>query len=244
MLLILYSFYSETRSVCEPTGALSLAAIKKYIRLHPETKTDVHISIVSGANVNFDRLRFIAERAELGEKTEAFCTVIIPERPGSFMSMINEVNPRAVTEFSYRYSDPDEAHIYISFKVKDLETEVPQILDGWSKHGFRGTDVSDNELAKCHARYMVGGSRPVNERVFRFIFPERPGALIRFLEGLDSTWNVSLFHYRNHGDDMGKIFLGVQVPPEESSQFNEYLVKLGYQYIEETDNVVYKSFLC
>ncbi|KAG1061305.1 hypothetical protein G6F42_027713 [Rhizopus arrhizus] len=161
-----------TRSVCEPTGALALAAIKKYLHLHPETKDDVHVAIVSGANVNFDRLRFIAERAELGEKTEAFCTVIIPERPGSFMKMINQVNPRAVTEFSYRYSDPDEAHIYISFKVKNLETEVKEILDGWSAEGFRGIDVSDNELAKCHARYMVGGSRPVNERVFyleRFI---------------------------------------------------------------------------
>ncbi|CAO3641047.1 unnamed protein product [Mucor fragilis] len=235
--------FEDTRSVCEPTGALALAAIKKYLHLHPETKDDVHVAIVSGANVNFDRLRFIAERAELGEKTEAFCTVIIPEKPGSFMKMMSKVHPRAVTEFSYRYSDPVEAHIYISFKVKNLETEVKEILDGWSAEGFRGIDVSDNELAKCHARYMVGGSRPVNERVFRFIFPERPGALTRFLEGLDSTWNVSLFHYRNHGDDMGKVFLGVQVPPEESEQFNEYLVRLGYQYIEETDNVVYKSFL-
>ncbi|KAK4512142.1 uncharacterized protein ATC70_013385 [Mucor velutinosus] len=235
--------FEDTRSVCEPTGALALAAIKKYLHAHPEAKDDVHVAIVSGANVNFDRLRFIAERAELGEKTEAFCTVIIPERPGSFMKMMSKVHPRAVTEFSYRFSDPNEAHIYISFKVKNLETEVKEILDGWSAEGFRGIDVSDNELAKCHARYMVGGSRPVNERVFRFIFPERPGALTRFLEGLDSTWNVSLFHYRNHGDDMGKVFLGVQVPPEESEQFNEYLVRLGYQYIEETDNVVYKSFL-
>jgi threonine dehydratase len=190
----------DTRSVCEPTGALALAAIKKYLAMHPETKEDVHVAIVSGANVNFDRLRFIAERAELGEKTEAFCTVIIPEQPGSFMKMINQVIPRAVTEFSYRYNDPKEAHVYISFKVKDLETESKQVLEAWAKDGMRGIDVSDNELAKCHARYMVGGSRPEHERVFRFIFPERPGALTRFLEGLDSKWNVSLFHYRNHGD--------------------------------------------
>jgi threonine dehydratase len=192
--------FEDTRSVCEPTGALSLAAIKKYLQLHPETKDDVHVAIISGANVNFDRLRFIAERAELGEKSEAFCTVIIPERPGSFINMINQVHPRSVTEFSYRYSDKDEAHIYISFKVKDLETEVKQVLDGWNQHGMKGYNVSDNELAKTHARYMVGGSRPVNERVFRFIFPERPGALAKFLIGLDGTWNVSLFHYRNHGD--------------------------------------------
>lgn len=192
--------FEDTRSVCEPTGALSLAAIKKYLQLHPEAKNDVHVAIISGANVNFDRLRFIAERAELGEKTEAFCTVVIPERPGSFMAMMDQVYPRFVTEFSYRYSDPEEAHIYISFKVKDLESEVKQVLEGWSKNGMKGYNVSDNELAKTHARYMVGGSRPENERVFRFIFPERPGALTKFLVGLDSTWNVSLFHYRNHGD--------------------------------------------
>ena len=192
--------FEDTRSVCEPTGALSLAAVKKYIHLHPEAKTDVNIAIISGANVNFDRLRFIAERAELGEKTEAFCTVIIPEKPGSFMKMMNEVHPRAVTEFSYRYSNRENAHIYISFKVKDLDTEIKQVLDGWSQNGMQGHNVSDNELAKAHARYMVGGSRPENERVFRFIFPERPGALTKFLVGLDPTWNVSLFHYRNHGD--------------------------------------------
>ncbi|KAI8977301.1 threonine ammonia-lyase, biosynthetic [Mycotypha africana] len=244
--------FEDTRSVCEPTGALALAATKKYLQLHPEAKDDVHVAIVSGANVNFDRLRFIAERAELGEKTEAFCTVIIPEQPGSFKKMIDQVVPRAVTEFSYRYSDPKEAQIYISFKVmgnKDLKSDVQQVLAAWKEQGMRGIDVSDNELAKCHARYMVGGrskagTRPANERVFRFIFPERPGALFRFLVGLDSTWNVSLFHYRNHGDDMGKVFLGVQVPPEDTDQFNSYLISLGYHFEEETDNIVYRSFLC
>ncbi|KAG1323603.1 hypothetical protein G6F62_009574 [Rhizopus arrhizus] len=236
--------FEDTRSVCEPTGALALAAVKKYINTYPNTRQDVHIAIVSGANVNFDRLRFIAERAELGEKTEAFCTVIIPERPGSFRGMIDVVHPRAVTEFSYRYNDPSNAHIYISFKVKNLESEVSEVLEGWHQKGMKGYDVSDNELAKAHARYMVGGSRPLNERVFTFIFPERPGALMKFLVEIDTRWNVSLFHYRNHGDDMGKIFLGVQVPPEDSDIFNEYLERIGYQYKEETDNVVYKSFLC
>ncbi|KAI8366267.1 threonine ammonia-lyase, biosynthetic [Blakeslea trispora] len=192
--------FEDTRSVCEPTGALALAAAKKYIQLYPETKNDVHVAIVSGANVNFDRLRFIAERAELGERSEAFCTVVIPEESGSYIKMIKKIVPRTITEFSYRYNDPKEAHIYISFKVKDRETELKQILDDWEKDGMKGIDVSDNELAKCHARYMVGGSRPKNERVFRFIFPERPGATVKFLEGLSSAWNVSLFHYRNHGD--------------------------------------------
>ncbi|KAI8094883.1 threonine ammonia-lyase, biosynthetic [Gilbertella persicaria] len=190
--------FEDTRSVCEPTGALALAAAKKYVHSHPQAKNDVHVAIVSGANVNFDRLRFIAERAELGEKSEAFCTVIIPEQPGSYIKMIQKIVPRTITEFSYRYNDPKEAHIYISFKVKDRETELKQILDAWEKEGMKGIDVSDNELAKCHARYM---------RVFRFIFPERPGATVRFLEGLDSTWNVSLFHYRNHGDGKCSLLL-------------------------------------
>lgn len=252
--------FEDTRSVCEPTGALALAATKKYINMYPETRHDVHVAIVSGANVNFDRLRFIAERAHLGEKTEAFCTVIIPERPGSFKKMINAVYPRAITEFSYRYNDPEKAHIYVSFTVKDLESEIKQVLEDWRKEGMHGFDVSDNELAKAHARYMVGGRRPENERVFSFIFPERPGALMKFLVEIDTRWNVSLFHYRNHGDgtfplclrvfvltfcvDMGKIFLGVQVPPEDYAIFDEYLHRIGYQYQEETDNLVYKSFLC
>ncbi|KAI9266108.1 threonine ammonia-lyase, biosynthetic [Sporodiniella umbellata] len=235
--------FEDTRSVCEPTGALSLAAIKKYIRLKPETKEDMNVAIVSGANVNFDRLRFIAERAELGEKTEAFFTVIIPERPGSFLKMIGSVHPRAVTEFSYRYNNPSEAHVYISFKVKNLELESKEVLARWSEQGMQGCDVSHNELAKTHARYMVGGNRPENERVFRFIFPERPGALMKFLTEIDTRWNVSLFHYRNHGDDMAKIFLGVQVPQKDSALFSEYLKRIGYYFEEETDNVVYKSFL-
>lgn len=160
----------DTRSICEPTGALSLAGAKKYLALHPELKTrGAHIAIISGANVNFDRLRFISDRAELGEQTEAFCNVIIPERPGSFKNMIRQVHPRAITEFSYRYSDPKDAHIYISFKVQNLENEVPKVLDAWKQHGMHGWDVSHNELAKTHARYMVGGrGRPANERVFRF----------------------------------------------------------------------------
>ncbi|KAF7729870.1 hypothetical protein EC973_003604 [Apophysomyces ossiformis] len=238
--------FEDTRSICEPTGALALAAAKKYLQLHPEEKAKgAHVVIISGANVNFDRLRFISDRAELGEQTEAFCNVIIPERPGSFIKMISQVHPRAVTEFSYRYSDPHKAHIYISFKVQNLENEVQEVLNAWRANDMEGWDVSHNELAKTHARYMIGGrGRPENERVFRFVFPERPGALMKFLEGLDSTWNVSLFHYRNHGDDMGRVFVGVQVPPTDNNEFNQFLGRLGYHYVEETENVVYKTFLC
>ncbi|KAI8391010.1 threonine ammonia-lyase, biosynthetic [Radiomyces spectabilis] len=238
--------FEDTRSICEPTGALALAGAKKWLKLHPEDKSKgAHITIVSGANVNFDRLRFISNRAELGENSEAFCNVTIPEKPGSFMTMIQQVQPRAVTEFSYRYADPVKAHIYISFKVKDLASEVQEVIAGWKANGMEAWDVSHNELAKTHARYMVGGNtKPPHERVFRFIFPERPGALMKFLEGLESKWNVSLFHYRNHGDDMGKVFLGVQVPPRDNEAFSQFLDRLGYHYIEETDNVAYKTFLC
>lgn len=172
MQLFLHIFLNsllETRSVCEPTGALALAGVKRYLHLHPESREKDVVAIVSGANVNFDRLRFIADRAELGELGEAFCNVIIPERPRSFIHMIKHVNPRLITEFSYRYSDPEQAHIYISFKVHDLESEVKQVLDGWKSDGMHGWDVSHNELAKSHARYMVGGRHQVpNERVFRF----------------------------------------------------------------------------
>ncbi|CAO3639660.1 unnamed protein product [Cunninghamella blakesleeana] len=238
--------FEDTRSICEPTGAVSVAAIKKYLQKKPETKSKgIHIAIISGANVNFDRLRFISDRAELGEQTEAFCNVIIPERSGSFLKMIEQVLPRNVTEFSYRYSDPEKAHVYISFKVKQLKHEVQEVLTKWKENNMEGWDVSDNELAKTHARYMIGGKSTsiINERVFRFIFPERPGALMKFLRGLHITWNVSLFHYRNHGDDTGKIFVGIQVPPEDNDLFNQFLDQLGYTYIEETNNVVYKTFL-
>ncbi|CAM0142476.1 threonine deaminase [Umbelopsis sp. WA50703] len=238
--------FEETRSVCEPTGALALAGVKRYVHLHPELQKSNGslVAIVSGANVNFDRLRFIADRAEIGELTEAFCNVIIPERPGSFIHMIKHVNPRSITEFSYRYSDSKQAHIYISFKVQDLEKEVKEVLDGWKSEGMHGWDVSHDELAKTHARYMVGGRHHVqNERIFRFIFPERPGATQKFLAGLQSAWNVSLFHYRNHGDDMGKVLVGIQVPPEDNQAFDQYLQDLQYTYVEETHNVVYETFL-
>ncbi|KAI9310645.1 mitochondrial threonine dehydratase [Dichotomocladium elegans] len=238
--------FEDTRSICEPTGALALAGAKKYLATHPGAK-GAHVAIVSGANVNFDRLRFISERAELGEQTEAFCNVIIPERPGSFMRMIEAVMPRDITEFSYRYADPEKARIYISFKVQNLAEESKEVIQHWCENGMEAWDVSHNELAKTHARYMMGGGGrgrpPKHERVFRFVFPERPGALLRFLKGLRSSWNISLFNYRNHGDDMGKVLVGVQVPPEDNEAFNEFLRQLNYFHVEETDNIVYKTFL-
>lgn len=175
--------------------------------MHPETRQNVNVGVVSGANVNFDRLSFIAERALLGERKEAFFSVVIPEKPGSFIKMIKHVQPRAVTEFSYRFKDTQQAQVYISLKVNNLKLEVRQILDAWRKEGMQGRDVSDNELAKSHARYMVGGKRPENERVFRFMFPEKPGALMRFLAELESSWNITLFHYRNHGDGKDLFYL-------------------------------------
>ncbi|KAI8069627.1 threonine ammonia-lyase, biosynthetic [Gongronella butleri] len=237
--------FEDTRSICEPTGAVSVAAIKKYLQQHPEEKEKgIHVAVISGANVNFDRLRFISDRAELGEQTEAFCNVIIPECKGSFHKMVEQVLPRNITEFCYRYSNPKKARIYISFKVNDLQTEVNEVIGKWKQIGIQGWDVSHNELAKTHARYMIGGQlKDGNERVFRFIFPERPGALMQFLNALRISWNVSLFHYRNHGDDMGKVFVGIQAPPEDSASLTQTLDQLGYTYIEETDNVVYKTFL-
>ncbi|RUS22575.1 hypothetical protein BC937DRAFT_88363 [Endogone sp. FLAS-F59071] len=237
--------FEDTRSICEPAGALSIAGLKKYMELHPEERNKgAHVAVLSGANMNFDRLRFVAERAELGEKTEAFFSVIIPERPGSFIKMIDRIYPRAVTEFSYRYSDPNRALIYTSFKVVDPRIEVPDVIAGLAAEGMEARDISDNEMAKTHARYLVGGKSEVqNERMFRFEFPERPGALQKFLLGLQSDWNVSLFHYRNHGDDMGKVLVGIQVPPESYEAFDSFLLRLDYHWVEETDNEVYKLFL-
>ncbi|RUO97031.1 tryptophan synthase beta subunit-like PLP-dependent enzyme [Jimgerdemannia flammicorona] len=237
--------FEDTRSICEPAGALSVAGVRKYLELHPEEcGKGAHVAILSGANMNFDRLRFVAERAELGEKTEAFCSVIIPERPGSFVKMISHIAPRAITEFSYRYSDPDRALIYTSFKVTDLRVDVPEIVANLAKDGMEARDISDNEVAKSHARYLVGGkSHVLNERLFRFEFPERPGALQRFLLGLQIHWNVSLFHYRNHGDDMGKVLVGIQVPPQDYKAFDAFLKQLEYRVVEETNNEVYQQFL-
>nr|GAT56328.1 predicted protein [Mycena chlorophos] len=242
--------FDETRSITEPAGALSLAGLKHYILQNNLIGANKKfVAIVSGANMNFDRLRFVAERAELGEGREALLSVDIPERPGSFVALHSVIHPRAVTEFIYRYNchtSPDRAHVFMSLTVEtqDRAGEVEQVLKALAAEDMIGFDISDNEMAKSHARYMIGGSQTVpNERVLRFEFPERPGALRTFLLGLRQTWNITMFHYRNHGSDLGKVLAGVQVPPSDSAAFEEFLAQLGYLYVEETDNPVYKRYL-
>ncbi|KAH8107889.1 tryptophan synthase beta subunit-like PLP-dependent enzyme [Cristinia sonorae] len=239
--------FEETRSVTEPAGALALAGLKRYILDNNLIGAQKRfVAVLSGANMNFDRLRFVADRAELGEGREALLSVEIPEKPGSFIALHGVIHPRATTEFIYRYADSEVAQIFISFKLEttNREKEVAEVLSTLKAQDMPGVDISNNELAKSHARYMIGGCANVpNERIFRFEFPERPGALRKFLLGIHSGWNISLFHYRNQGADLGKVLAGIQVPPAESEQFEEFLRTLGYPYIEETDNDVYKRYL-
>ncbi|KAK9459808.1 tryptophan synthase beta subunit-like PLP-dependent enzyme [Lipomyces oligophaga] len=238
--------FEDTRSIVEPAGALSVAGLKRWIVNHPVEKESAgaYCAVLSGANMNFDRLRFVAERAQLGEGKEVFLMVTIPECPGSFLKLQNVLFPRAITEFSYRFSGGPDAYIYLSFTVVNREVEVPEILQELADIGMKGVDISDNELAKSHARYLVGGRAKVdNERIFRFIFPERPGALKKFLDGLQIGWNITLFHYRNHGSDMAQVLAAISVSPGECGELKNFLEDLGYPFVDETDNIVYKSFL-
>lgn len=247
--------FEDTRSIVEPSGALSVAGMKKYVtHLHPEIDHSKHtyVPILSGANMNFDRLRFVSERAVLGEGKEVFMLVTIPDIPGSFKKLQQVIHPRAVTEFSYRYNehrhdsstDVPKAYIYTSFSVVDREKEIKQVMQQLHSLGFEAIDISDNELAKSHGRYLVGGASKVpNERIISFEFPERPGALTKFLNGLSESWNLTLFHYRNHGADIGKVLAGISVPPRENLTFQKFLEDLGYKYYDETDNMVYQKLL-
>ncbi|PCH36076.1 threonine dehydratase I [Wolfiporia cocos MD-104 SS10] len=239
--------FEETRSITEPAGSLALAGLKRYIVENNLVGAQRRfVAVVSGANMNFDRLRFVAERAELGEGREALLSVEIPETPGAFILLHNIIHPRATTEFIYRYSNPERAQIFLSFRIetKSRTKEVADVLAELERQNMHGFDISDDEMAKTHARYMIGGCQNVpNERLFRFEFPERPGALRKFLLGLHSGWNISLFHYRNHGADLGKVLAGIQVPPDEADAFSAFLSKLKYPYVEETDNEVYKRYL-
>jgi len=235
--------FEDTRSILEPAGALATAGLKAYAtREKLEGKT--LISIASGANMNFDRLRFIAERAELGEKREAVLAVTIPERPGAFKAFCHLLGNRNITEFNYRYSDPTEAHIFVGVAVND-PTESAQLVKDLAAQGLPALDLSENEVAKLHLRHLVGGHAPQaeNEVVFRFEFPEKPGALMKFLDTMGHDWNISLFHYRNHGADFGRVLAGMQVPPNELSEFSDFLNNLGYPHWEETNNPAYKLFL-
>ena len=235
--------FEDTRSILEPAGALAVAGAKEYIKRHK--LRDKHIvAIASGANMNFDRLRFVAERAELGEQREAVLAVTIPERPGSFKRFCAVLGNRNITEFNYRYADAAEAHIFVGVTVHNRD-EVTRLVEMLERHELPAIDLTDNEMAKTHVRYMVGGRAPqaTNELLYRFVFPERPGALMNFLSNLRSDWNISLFHYRNHGSDFGRVLVGMQVPAEDKIAFQDFLDRLGYQYADETLNPTYRMFL-
>lgn len=236
--------FEDTRAIAEPSGAVSLAGLKAYAARHGE-RTGALIAINSGANMNFDRLRHIAERAEIGEQREALLAVTIPERPGSYRAFIQLLGKRAITEFNYRYGDPKVARIFVGVQLSEGEPEKRQILAMLAEHGYPVVDMSDNELAKLHVRYMVGGQAPGlgDEMIFRFQFPERPGALLKFLNSLSAGWNISLFHYRNHGADYGRVLAGIQIPAEERARLTQSLEALGYPYWDESENPAYRSFL-
>ncbi len=236
--------FEETRSIVEPAGGLALAGAKKYIAEHKLSgKTLVTISC--GANVNFDRLRHIAERAAVGEQQEMLLAAEIPEVPGSFRRFCETIGRRGITEFNYRYSDDRNAHVFAGIQLDHGIEERRELLSTLSGAGYKVVDLSDDEMAKLHIRHMVGGRSPhvSNERLFRFEFPERPGALLDFLDAIGTDWNISLFHYRNHGSDYGRILAGIDVPESETEELEAHLAKLGYPHFEESDNPAYAMFL-
>ncbi len=235
--------FEDTRSILEPAGAMGVAAIKQYVAQH-HLKDQSMVAITCGANMNFDRLRFVAERAEVGEEREALFAVTIPEQRGSFKRLCEIIGERSVTEFNYRISDEQVAHLFVGLATTNRE-ESAKIAQTLADHGFATVDLGDDELSKLHVRHMVGGRSPMasDERLYRFEFPERPGALMRFLSSMHPSWNISLFHYRNQGADYGRILIGVQIPRDETSSFQEFIARLGYPYVDETENAVYRLFL-
>jgi threonine dehydratase len=235
--------FEDTRSILEPAGALAIAGAKAYVaRTH--VRGQKLVAIACGANTNFDRLRFVAERAEVGEAREAILAVTIPERPGSFKAFCALLGPRNVTEFNYRIAHPDEAHVFVGVEIHNRD-ETRRLVRSLDRAGLRTLDLSDNEMAKLHVRHLVGGRAPAaqNELLYRFEFPERPGALMCFLDAMRSDWNISLFHYRNHGADSGRVLVGIQVPPGEMREFRRFLATLGYPYVDESSNPAYRLFL-
>jgi threonine dehydratase len=240
--------FVDTRSIVEPAGALAVAAIKQYVAQH-KTKGQTYAAILCGANMNFDRLRFVAERADVGEEKEALFAVTIPEERGSFKRFLELIGslpggPRNVTEFNYRMSDSDQAHVFLGLSTQG-KGESTKITAKFNQHKFKALDLTHDELAKEHIRHMVGGHSALSqdERLLRFEFPERPGALLKFLSLMRPGWNISLFHYRNQGADYGRILVGIQVPAKDDKAFAKFLDALGYPYAEETDNPVYRLFL-
>jgi threonine dehydratase len=240
--------FVDTRSIVEPSGAMAVAAIKQYAAAH-KTKGQTYAAILCGANMNFDRLRFVAERAEVGEEREALMAVTVPEERGSFKRFCETIGnlpggPRNVTEFNYRISDAKVAHVFVGLTTHG-KGESSKIAAQFTRKGFKTIDLTHDDLAKEHVRHMIGGASQLakDERLLRFIFPERPGALMKFLSSMRPGWNISLFHYRNQGADYGRILVGIQVPPKDHKAFDDFLKTLGYPYVEETDNPVYQLFL-
>jgi len=239
--------FQDTRSILEPSGAMGVAACKQYVETH-KLKGKTFVAITCGANMNFDRLRFVAERAEIGEQREALFAVTIPEERGSFKRFCELIgtpaHPRQVTEFNYRIADTQVAHVFVGLAITRHD-EAERIARNFVRHGFATVNLSDDELAKEHVRHMVGGHSELarNERLFRFVFPERPGALMRFLSSMHPGWNISLFHYRNQGADYGRILVGIQVPQADERAFQSFLETLAYPYVEESANPVYRLFL-
>ena len=236
--------FEDTRSIVEPAGGLSVAGMKKYVAERGVAGQSL-VTINCGANLNFDRLRHIAERAAIGEHAEMLVAVEIPEEPGSFRRFCETIGRRGITEFNYRYSDRKKAHIFVGIQLSEGLDEQRQLIDKLRGSGYPVADLSDNEMAKLHVRHMVGGpSRGIsNERLFRFEFPERPGALLDFLQAIGTQWNITLFHYRNHGSDYGRILAGIDVPEEETTELEAHLADLGYPHWEESHNPAYEMFL-
>ncbi len=236
--------FEDTRAIAEPAGALALAGLKQWVKRESAQEQEL-VAVFSGANVNFDRLRHIAELAALGEHREALIATTIPERPGSFRKFCHALGARAITEFNYRYCDHEHAVVFAGIALRHGEEEASSLLYKLSENGFEVIDISSNELAKMHIRYMVGGHGGdiPNERLFRFEFPERPGALLNFLNQIGDRWNISLFHYRNHGAAYGRVLMGIQIPPTDAADFAEFLASLEMAYTEEHDNPAYELFL-
>lgn len=239
--------FEDTRSILEPSGALAIAGAKEYAKQH-KLKDKTLVAVASGANTNFDRLRFVAERAEVGEQREAVLAVTLPEKPGAYKKFVSLIGSRNITEFNYRYHDAAEAHVFVGVQVAN-RAESAKLVESLKKHGYAALDLTDDEMAKLHVRHLVGGHAPqvcekgMRELLYRFEFPERPGALMNFLNKMSSGWNISLFHYRNHGADYGRVLVGMQVPPSDLEAFQGFLDSLGYLYWDESANPAYKLFL-
>ncbi|MEX1033616.1 MAG: threonine ammonia-lyase, biosynthetic [Cellvibrionaceae bacterium] len=244
MCAAIKDIFEDTRSIAEPAGALSLAGLKKYVAA-TGCEGQTLVAVASGANINFDRLRYISERTEVGEKREAILAVTLPERPGAYKKFCKDLGQRSITEFNYRYAHNSEAHVFVGVQVSEENHDRQDLLDLLARKGYAVEDLTDNEMAKLHIRHMVGGRAPQidDEVVYRFEFPERPGALLKFLTRLAAGWNISMFHYRNHGSAYGRVLVGLQVPEAERYKVTQFLDELRYNYWEESGNPAYRLFL-